>query len=89
MWNCGAEGRQTHGNQLWVISPKAAAVAVADSQGRSREKANNTVGGQPLGEYPGAGQVSRWASQMAPTSPCEMERSRCAVRRNGTYLCGT
>lgn len=67
--------------------PKAAAVAVADSQDRSREK-GNTVGGQPL-EHPGAGQVTRWASQMAPTSPCEMERSRCAVRRNGTYLCGT
>lgn len=67
---------------------KAAVVAAGDGQGRSREK-DNPMGGQTRGEKPGAGQVTRWASLMAPASPCAVECSHCSGSWNGTCPHGT
>ena len=61
-WNCGAEGRWMQGSSCGSFPLKAAVVAAGDGPGRSREK-DNPMGGQTLGEQPGAGQVTRWASR--------------------------
>lgn len=71
------------GNQVRVIQPKVAAVAMAYFQDKSRQKGGNNIGGQTLGEPPGAGQVTGQASQTAATSPCEVQRPHSALRQDG------
>lgn len=73
---------QKEGERAWEPNmshlPKGGAIAMASFRGRSREKGDSNVRRQTFRDHLGAGQGTRWASQMAPTS-FPVRCSQCAV----------